>query len=379
MFSRVLKDKILSIFFSGNVIVLTGARQVGKTTLIESVIEHSGLKNSVLKFNGDYLEDRDFLEKPNLNNLLQTIGDSKIIFIDEGQKIPGIGNTLKILVDKYKIEKQIIVTGSSSLNLLDQTQEPLTGRKRVFILHPLSILEITPEKSYYKIQNNIQDFLIYGMFPKVVNQESYKDKIEVLKELATSNLYKDIFEFQSIRNPNVLTKLLRALALQIGSEVSMNEIAGLIGLDQRTVERYIDLLEKCYIIYRLPPFYTNKRKEISKKNKVFFFDLGIRNSIINNYNNFDSRNDIGGLWENFIINERIKYREYYSIYSSQYFWRGFDGNGVDLVEEREGKLYGYEFKWKKDSKNTKPPKGFIEYKGSEYKVIDRENFMDFLS
>ena len=281
------------------------------------------------------------------------------------------------MVDHYGKKLQIFVTASSSINLLYKTQEPLTGRKFVNNLYPLSMEEIYPDKNFLKIQKELEQLLIFGSYPEVVKRKSFEEKIQLLRELLTSYLYKDILEFQQVKNPNIINKLLKALALQIGQEVSYNELSGLLEVDKKTIERYVDLLEKCFVIFRLSPYTQKKRKELSRLRKIYFYDLGIRNAIINNFNFFDSRDDISRLFENFMIVERLKYREYHQIYGDQYFWRTYDGSEVDLVEEREGKLFGYELKWK-DKKWSKKPLKFLGYKNSSYEVITSKNLDDLI-
>ena len=247
------------------------------------------------------------------------------------------------------------MTGSSSLNLLDDTQESLTGRKYVYQISPLSLQEIYPDKNYLKIIKELESLIIFGSYPEVVSLSSFEEKKELLKELASSYIYKDILGFQDVKSPDLLVKLLKTLALQIGSEVSYNELSNTVGIDKKTIERYVQLLERNFIIFRLKPFTKNKRREISKLKKIYFYDTGIRNAIINNFNFLDSRKDTGFLWENFIIAERMKFRSYNKIDAEQYFFRTYDGNEIDLIEEESGKLNGYEFKWstKKISKKQK--------------------------
>lgn len=377
MYKRLLSEQIAKQFHLGNVIILVGPRQVGKTTLIESLLKKTIVDSDIVHFNGDYLEDRELLSQESIHKLSLIIGNRATIFIDEGQRIDNIGTILKILTDHYKDKKQIIVTGSSSLHLLDKTEEPLTGRKIVFRMFPVSSEEFALSRTPKNLISSLEDFLIYGLYPKVLNQTSYADKVRELVELTTSNLYKDILEFQSIRNPSHLSKLLKAIALQIGSEVSLNEIAGMIGLNVRTVERYIDLLEKSYIIFRLPPYFTNKRKELTKMNKIFFYDLGIRNAIIHNFNRLSDRNDVGGLFENFMVVERLKYRSYHDIYADQYFWKEYNGKEIDLIEEHSGKIHAYEFKWTKSP--TKAPIAFAHaYPDHAYIGVNRNNFTDIV-
>lgn len=344
MYKRIFEETIAKKFFKGKIIIIVGARQIGKTTLsLELTKEFS--KKDVRLFNCDNPSDREQLANKDLEFLKQLIGKAKLIFVDEAQKVENIGETLKLLVDFYKKKKQIIVTGSSSLNLLDNTQEPLTGRKYVYQLFPLSLQEIYPDKNYLKIIKELESLIIFGSYPEVVSQSSFEEKKELLQELSSSYIYKDILGFQDIKSPDVLVKLLKALALQIGSEVSYNELSNTINIDKKTIERYVQLLEKNFVVFRLKPFTKNKRREISKLRKIYFYDNGIRNAVINNFNFLDSRKDIGSLWENFMIVERMKFRFYNKIDAEQYFWRTYDGNEIDLIEEKSGKLSGYEFKW----------------------------------
>lgn len=364
-FKRTIEDKIKEKFFSGKVIIIVGARQVGKTTLGNRITE--GYKTRV--FNCDNPTERALLNNKDIEFLKGLVKDTEIIFIDEAQKVKSIGETLKLLVEHFKDKKQIIVTGSSSINLLDKTQEPLTGRKYVFNLFPLSLDEIYKDK--LELIKMFEQNLIFGSYPEVAKEESFDKKIELLKELSTSYLYKDIFEFQEVKNPDLIFNLLKALALQIGNEVSYNGLSNILGVDKKTVERYVNLLEKNFIVFRLSPFTKNKRREISKLRKIYFFDLGIRNAIINNFNFIESRGDAGQLFENFCILERMKYREYNKIYVNQYFWRTYDGAEVDLVEERSGKLFAFEFKFRKSS--VRKHAGW-----NNYTLINKDNISDLL-
>ena len=311
------------------------------------------------------------LKNKDLEFLKQLVGNAKLIIVDEAQKVENIGNTLKLLVDYYKTKKQIIVTGSSSINLLDNTQEPLTGRKYVFNLFSLSLEEIY-SGNYLKMLKELKELLIFGTYPEVVSQPSFAEKKFLLRELASSSVYKDILAFQQIKSSDIIYNLLKALALQIGSQYSYLELSKKLGLDKNTVERYIDLLEKSYIIFRLKPFFKNKRKEISKLKKIYFYDVGVRNALINDFNLLENRNDVGALWKNFIIAERMKYRNYHQIDIEQYFWRSYDGQEVDLVEENNRKLSGYEIKWNETAKTKKP----LSWEGG-YKTINKENLRGF--
>ncbi len=329
---------------------------------------------SVTAFSGDSSSDREPLSKSDFSHLNNLIGEKEIIFIDEAQKIEDIGNVLKLLVDNYGEEKQIIATGSSSLNLLSNTSEPLTGRKYVYELYPLSVGEIYSGRHPLDLDKELENLLIYGSYPNIYHS-SMSLKKEHLLEMTRSYLYKDILELEQVKSSSALDKLLSALALQLGSEVSLNELANMINLNLRTIERYIDLLEKNYVIFRLPPYYTNERKVLSKQNKIYFYDLGIRNALINNFNPLSKRNDRGALWENFLIVERMKLNEYTRRYVSRFFWRTYDGTEVDYIEKYADNLDGYEFKWDKD---RKAPKSWLEYPNATYKLVNIDNYKEFL-
>lgn len=379
MYNRLLEKLIKKKLFAGKVIIITGPRRSGKTTMVSKIaLELSKFKNKKIKsFNCDNPTDREFLADRDLEFLKPLIASSDLVIIDEGQKVRNIGQSLKLLVDYYKDEKQIIVTGSSSINLLNSIQEPLTGRKYVYDLYPLSVEEIYGDDTL-TLAKELESLLIFGTYPEIINKKSFDEKTEDLKNLTSSYLYQDLLEFQNIRNSDMLRTLVKALALQVGSEVSYNELSKMIGIDRRTVENYVDLLEKNFVIFRLPSFSKNKRRELSRSKKIYFYDLGIRNAVINNFSFLDSRNDVGALWENFMISERLKYRAYHQVYADQYFWKSYDGGEVDLIEEISGKMYGYEFKWgSKDNKN-KPPEKWLKYKPVSYKVINRDKLKGWI-
>ncbi len=375
MYTRILTESIVEKLFSGEIIMIIGARQVGKTTLLENFLSDKEYES--IKFNGDFLDDRELLNSQDKERLLMIIGDKRYIIIDEAQKAKNIGNTLKILVDHFKNTKQIIVTGSSSIHLLDNTSEALTGRKIVYHMYPISFEEISKTYSIQKAEKQIEDLLIFGSYPKVLLENSHIGKKEKLTELTTSSLYKDILEFQNIKNSDVLTKLLKALALQIWWEVSYQELGKIVSIDAKTVEKYIDLLEKSFIIFRLPPYFTNKRKELNKMNKIYFYDLGIRNTLINNFNFLDQRDDKWALRENFVILERMKRRKYHKNTAYQYFRKEYNGKEIDLIEEDNWMIRAYECKL---SKESKIPKIFeSEYNNIElYTTINRHTITKFL-
>ncbi len=368
---RTIEDSFKKDFFKGKIIILTGPRQVGKTTLINHILENY---SNIITFSGDDRKDRETLAKNDFEYLKNLIGDKKIVFIDEAQKIDEIGNTLKLLVDNYQEEKQIIATGSSSLNLLSNTSEPLTGRKFTYELYPLSIKEIYSNRHPLDLDKELESLLVYGTYPDIYNgNREFKEK--QLVEITKSYLYKDILELENVKNSSSLDTLLSALALQVGSEVSLSELGNLLNLNLRTIERYIDLLEKNYVIFRLPPYYTNERKVLSKQNKIYFYDLGIRNALINNFNPLSKRNDRGALWENFLILERMKLNAYTNRYVSKFFWRTYDGAEIDYIEKYADSLDGYEFKW---SKIKKAPNSWLEYPNSKYTLINIDNYKKFL-
>jgi predicted AAA+ superfamily ATPase len=371
MVNRSLGKVIKKDFFKGKIVILVGARQVGKTTLVRGLLKGKDYRF----FNGDDPLDRRELTDRGLQELEAIMGGKPIIFVDEAQKIENIGQTLKLLVDRYGRERQIIVTGSSSWNLLNNTQEALTGRKWVFEMFPLSASEMWSDR--FEAEKSLEGALVYGMYPAVALKRTNQEKEIELKELVSSYLYKDIFEFQRIKNPTKLIDLVKALALQVGGEVSYTELGTMLGLDKNTVESYVDLMEKNFIVYRLSPYYSNKRKEISKLRKIYFYDLGIRNMVIGNLNPLNSRNDVGALWENFLMNERMKKQKYAGIEKIHYFWRSYDEAEVDLVEEGGGKIDGFEFKWGRGA-GKRVSKLWQVYKNSSLTVINRENWWEFV-
>jgi len=374
---RELQSKIEEKLFSGNVIVIYGARQVGKTTLIKTIAEK--YKDS-LYLNCDNHSVRISLENRNAIQLKSIIGNSNLVFIDEAQRVENIGITLKLLVDTYP-EVQIVATGSSAFDLANKIKEPLTGRAFEFHLYAPSVKELLPLYSDNDFTNSgiLEERLIYGMYPKVVLQT--QPKAEALKQITGGYLYKDLLAFGSIKHPETLDKLLRALALQLGQEVSYNELSSLLGIDKDTVSSYVRLLEQAFIIFRLPPYYTNSRTELKKMNKIYFYDNGVRNALIENLNDITLRTDIGALWENFLISERIKRNHYNNplgFVPKAYFWRTYAGQEIDYIEDVGGTLKAFEFKWSKKKKPIAPKPWRDAYQDAEYKVISKENYLDFL-
>lgn len=360
--------------FPNKVLVIFGPRQVGKTTLLIDYLKKTKYK---YRFdNGDDVITQDILGSQNLERLKDYASGYELIVIDEAQKIKNIGMGLKILVDHIP-GIRIIATGSSSFELAGQVGEPLTGRKRTLTLFPVAMLELLDKYNRFELDQQLEKLLIYGNYPDIVTQNDKREKIQLVNDIAHSYLLKDILELERVKGAKILIDLLRLLAFQVGSEVSLNELGSNVGLDKKTIARYLDILEKSFVIFNVRGFSRNLRKEITKKSKYYFYDNGIRNALIANFNSLALRNDTGILWENFLFMERMKKRSYHNIYSNIYFWRTWDQKEIDLIEERDGKLYGFEFKW--GAKMNKPPKDWIEnYEEAEYKIINPDNYLDFI-
>jgi predicted AAA+ superfamily ATPase len=356
------------------VVILYGPRRVGKTTLVKKFLE--GIKKSKIYFNGEDIFVQENLSSQSIIKLKDFIGKAKIVIIDEAHKIPNIGLNLKLVVDNIENIK-VIATGSASFELVQKIGEPLTGRKFTLKLFPLAQFELSQIENPYETQSNLEKRLIFGSYPEIVLSESNKERILHLKELVNSYLLKDILEINSIKHSDKLIRILRLLAFQIGKEISFSEIASQVSLDKKTVENYLDLLEKVFIIFKLSGFSKNLRKEVSKNKKYYFYDLGIRNAIINNFNLLPLRNDIGSLWENYVISERIKKQEYEMVTVNNYFWRTYERKEIDFIEEREGKLFAYEIKW--DKSKILPPDDFINtYPKAKFEVINQVNYLKFI-
>lgn len=372
MITRNLENIIEKKIGTGKAIIVLGPRQTGKTTLLSGIATRRG--NNLL-LNCDDFTVREQLEKNSLVVLQQIIGNYTTVFIDEAQRVKNIGLTLKLITDGMK-DIQLLVSGSSALELSNEINEPLTGRKWEYTLFPISWQEYSGYVGSLSAMQNIENRLIYGMYPDVIN--NIGNEQDILKQITDSYLYKDLLSYKGIRKPEILHKLLRMLALQIGSQVSYNELANSLQIDKNTVGSYIDLLEKAFVIFRLQSLSRNLRNEINSSRKIYFYDTGVRNSLINNFNPIEYRNDIGELWENFLVAERMKFIHYNSIYANVYFWRTHQQKEIDYIEERDGKFFAFEFKWKPTEKN-KFPKVFKEvYPDSDFQVINNQNYYNFL-
>jgi uncharacterized protein len=360
---------------SNKVIILYGPRQSGKTTLVNHVLK--SVSEKIVAINADEKKYVDILSSRDFNKMRLLVEKADILFIDEAQRIPDIGINLKILHDRMPSLK-ILATGSSSFELASKIKEPLTGRTHTFILYPIAFHELRQIENTADLQSRFEEFLIYGTYPEIFSLPALTEKQQYLRELSSSYLYKDIFELTSIKHSSRLDALLRLLAFQIGSQVSLSELGTSLNMSKDTVASYIDLLEKAFVIFRLPGFSRNLRKEVVKMDKIYFYDLGIRNTIIDNFNNLEFRDDHGKLWENFIISERKKYLSYTMNFKNYYFWRTYTGAELDYVEESSGKLNGFEIKW--SGKKKKAPASWLEtYKNATYEEINKMNFIDFIS
>ena len=358
------------------VLILYGARQVGKTTLLQKFL--SGTPLSYKLDSGDNIRTRQILGSQDFIRIGEYIEGYELLAIDEAQQIPEIGMGLKIIIDQFP-EIKIIATGSSSFDLSHQIGEPLTGRKRTIILYPLSQGELLSEYNRYELSQKLEEFLIFGSYPEIFLADNRDEKISLLDELVNSYLLKDILTLERVKSPGILLDLLKLLAFQVGNQVSLNELSMSLKIDVKTVGRYLDLLEKTFVITRLRGFSRNLRKEITRKNKYYFLDNGIRNAVIYQFNPLESRNDIGPLWENFIITERLKQRTYGRIFAASYFWRTYEGQEIDLIEERDGNLFAFECKWGGSKKVKTPPEWKKSYPGTPFMVITPENYLSFLT
>jgi len=372
MIGRYLVQNIKNKLFKGKAIILFGPRQVGKTTLINDLLKNTDYK--ILFLDGDDPYIQDILNRPNTEQLKQLLGKNNIVFIDEAQRINEIGLTSKIIVDQIK-DEQLILSGSSSFDLANTTQEPLTGRKWTFNLWPISWGEWEEHIGYLKAQQDLESRLVYGMYPDVLNH--LDEQQNILKELSDSYLYKDILSFANLNKPELVHKIVKALAFQVGSEVSYNEVAQLVGADPKTVTHYIDILEKAFILFRLPTFSRNLRDEIKTNRKIYFYDNGIRNAAINQFQPVGMRQDIGALWENFLMSERQKVLAYNNISAEKYFWRTKQMQEIDYIEEKDGKITAFEFKWN-PKRNIQFSKTFTENYACTTLGVTKENFREFL-
>lgn len=373
MIDRQLYHVIESRMFRGKVIVVVGPRQVGKTTLLRMLAKNAKLR--VLNWNCDEPDVRRKLTEPTSSQLRTEISNADLILVDEAQRVHNIGITLKLMIDNFP-EKQVVVTGPSALELSNSINEPLTGRKYEYVMFPLSTEELIG--SYGESEENrlLDHRLIYGSYPEVITHEG--EEREILTNIVSSYLYKDIFSFQDVRKPEIIEQLIQALALQIGSEVSFNELGRLLGLNSITVQRYIDFLEKSFIVFHLRSFSRNVRSELKKSRKIYFYDNGVRNAMLGDFKPLALRNDTGALWENYLICERLKHNAYHQYYGRSYFWRTQQQQEVDYIEDVDGMLHAYEFKWSTTRQPRLTETFARNYPNHTFAVVNPENYKEFV-
>lgn len=374
--NRSLLPQIKELLIPGKVLVLYGPRQVGKTTLAKDLIDSVSLRSRFI--NADELVYREALSSQSRQKLGEVLGDAELLVIDEAQRVPNIGINLKILVDSFP-KAVILATGSASFDLANKISEPLTGRTLTFNMYPISYAETRQSFGVLETRSQLDRWLIWGGYPLVLTQENPILRDKLLGEIVGAYLYRDILEHEGVRRSDKIVDLLRLLAFQIGQEVSIAELATSLGMGRPTVERYLDLLEKVFVIFRVEGFSRNLRKEVTKNSRYYFYDNGVRNSLIQNFNSLNLRQDVGQLWENFLMVERRKANQAAFRSANTYFWRTYDQKEIDCIEEHGGKLYGYEFKWGSKSIPRKTSSEFLEtYPGSELSIVNQENFEIFL-
>lgn len=374
MIVRKQLDYALARLFKGKAFIVFGPRQTGKTTFVEQLL--AKVNKKTLYLNGDDTDTRESLARPNATQIAQLIGDYEVLFIDEAQRIADVGLLIKIIVDRFK-QVQVIATGSSAFELSGKINEPLTGRKYEMMLLPFSYVELVNDTDFITEERSLEQRLIYGSYPEVINDPINAE--EHLKLLADSYLYKDLFALEEVKKPLLFEKIVKALALQIGSEVNFSELAKLVKADQKTVDKYISLLEKSFVIFTLPAFSGNVRNEIRKNKKIYFYDTGIVNAITRNFNPLSNRNDVGALFENYMIAERMKYLHQHQIEAEVFFWRTTQQQEIDYIEKTNNKLLSVEFKWNEKGKNKIPVTFTQAYPTAETLIISKAERISFLN
>lgn len=372
---RILLKQIQAALTPGKVLVLYGPRQVGKTTLVTELIAQSASRCNMI--NADELIYREALASQNKNVLGELVGDNELLVIDEAQRVPDIGLNLKIMVDNFP-QVAILATGAASFELANRVSEPLTGRTLTYYLHPIGYPELQETFGKFEARQQLERWLIWGGYPEIVATEKAARREKLLGELVGAYLYRDILELDGVHKAEKIVDLLRLLAFQIGHEISIAEIAGNLAINRQTVERYLDLLEKVFVIFKLRGFSRNLRKEVTKSSRYYFYDNGVRNSLIQNFNPLSLRNDVGMLWENYLMVERRKANQFSNRSANTYFWRTYDQKEIDFIEERGGKLYGYEFKWQGEMKKSTMNAFKAAYPNAILNSITRENFEAFI-
>ena len=373
---RAAYKNVIAKLLPNKVVIILGARRTGKTLFIKKLLEE--VKEPYLWFNGEDFTTVDIFKNRAKEHYKNVFGAAKLLVIDEAQKVPDIGAILKFIVDEFE-GIRIIATGSSAFDLNNQVGEPLTGRKFTIQLFPLAQMELSQSETYPQTQAALEERLIFGSYPEILHYESFAAKTDYLSELINSYLFKDILEYENVRNSTKLRDLLRLLAFQVGKEVSVQELGKQLGISKNTVDRYLDLLSKVFVIYRIQGFSRNLRSEISKSHKWYFYDNGIRNLLIANLNPLSQRNDVGELWENYLISERLKYQSYTGMVVNNYSWRTYHQQEIDWVEERGGTLFGYEIKWNANKKVKAPSSWLTSYPDAEFHVVTPDNYLDWIT
>ena len=375
LLQRTITPQILDSLQPNKVVVLFGPRRVGKTVLIQQILKNT--KHSFLLLNGEDVATQELLQRRSIQNYRNILGETQLLVIDEAQAIPDIGSILKLIVDNIDNIK-ILVTGSSAFDIENTVGEPLTGRKKTYRLFALSEEEFGQIEQVTQKKDNLHQRLVFGNYPELIHLASMEDRSDYLKEVVNSYLLKDILAFETVNNSGKIKNLLRLIAFQIGNEVSLQELGNQLSLSKNTVEKYLDLLTKVFVLHKVEGFSRNLRKEVSKSSRWYFYDNGLRNALIANLSPLALRDDIGKLWENYIISERLKYQKYHKIIVNNYFWRTYDQQEIDWVEEREGALYGYEFKWKTNKKVKAPVAWRKSYENASFEVVDPSNYLDWV-
>lgn len=373
---RTIEQPLRERLNSNKVIVLLGPRRTGKTILLRKILE--AYADQSLFLNGEDFTVQEILQRRSIGNYKQLLGDKRLLLIDEAQKIPEIGNILKLMIDEF-VDLTILVTGSSAFDMVNYTGEPLTGRKKTYYLFPLSEMEFRQFENPIEQAENLRHRLIYGNYPELLQIKDNAEKTEYLRELVNDYLIKDILAFENIRNSDKLISLLRLIAFQVGEEVSHNELSKKLSLGKNTVERYLDLLAKVFVLFKIGGFSRNLRKEVTKSSKYYFYDNGLRNALIANMNPLELRDDVGKLWENYAISERLKFLQYTGMVSNNYFWRTYDQQEIDWIEDRNGKLHAYEMKWKPGKTPGIPSAWKKAYPGAVFEVISPDKLLQWTS
>ncbi|MCD6176268.1 MAG: ATP-binding protein [Candidatus Cloacimonetes bacterium] len=374
---RAISNRFSQKVVSGKVLILLGARRVGKTELINHFLSNQSEKD-YLKFNGEDITHAKIFSERSIENYKRILGATKLLVIDEAQKIPNIGLILKLIVDNFP-DLKIIATGSSVFDLANKLGEPLVGRKNTLYLYPFAQMEFQNTENYLETKNKLEERMIFGSYPELEQYSIWDDKRNYLNEIVNSYLFKDILTFEGIRQADKIIDLLRLIAFQVGKEVSLQELGSQLQMGKNTVERYLDLLSKVFVIFKLKGFSRNLRKEVSKMNRWYFYDNGIRNAIIGNFNRFNLRNDVGELWENYLISERIKFQNNIGMFVTNYFWRTYTQQEIDWIEEENGQLRAYEFKWNNKRKIKVPLSWSEAYPKAIFKLITNENYLDLIT